>query len=111
MPSKRFKKLPEKTNILPADSIEKLLSTVKKNCTLKFDESVDLSFQINNKQKKGEINIRTVVNLPGGTGKKVKVAVVCEDAKASEAKTAGADIVGGDDFIEKIKGGEMNVEK
>ena len=111
MPSKRFRKLPKKTNILPADSIEKLLSVVKKNCTLKFDESVDLSFQINNKQKKGEINIRTGVNLPGGTGKKVKVAVVCEDAKASEAKTAGADIVGGDDFIEKIKGGEMNFEK
>ena len=111
MPSKRFKKLPEKTNILPADSIEKLLSLVKKNCTVKFDESVDLNFRINNKQKKGEINIRTVVNLPGGTGKKVKVAVVCEDAKASEAKTAGADIVGGDDFIEKIKGGEMNFEK
>ena len=56
-------------------------------------------------------SIRTVVNLPGGTGKKVKVAVVCEDAKASEAKSAGADIVGGDDFIEKIKGGEMNFEK
>ena len=111
MPSKRFKKLPEKTNILPAGSIEKLLSVVKKNCTLKFDESVDLSFQINNKQKKSEVNIRTVVNLPGGTGKKVKVAVVCEDAKASEAKTAGADVVGGDDFIEKIKGGEMNFEK
>ena len=111
MPSKRFKKLPEKTNILPADSIERLLSLVKKNCTVKFDESVDLNFRINNKQKKGEINIRTVVNLPGGTGKKVKVAVVCEDAKASEAKTAGADIVGGDDFIEKIKGGEMNFEK
>ena len=111
MPSKRFKKLPEKTNILVADSIEKLLSIVKKNCTVKFDESVDLSFQINNKQKKNEINIRTVVNLPGGTGKKVKVAVVCEDAKSSEAKTAGADIVGGDDFIEKIKGGEMNFEK
>ena len=111
MPSKRFKKLPESTNILPPDSIEKLLSIVKKNCTVKFDESVDLSFQINNKQKKGEINIRTVVNLPGGTGKKVKVAVVCEDVKASEAKTAGADIVGGDDFIEKIKGGEMNFEK
>ena len=111
MPSKRFKKLPENTNILPADGIEKLLSVVKKNCTVKFDESVDLSFQINNKQKKGEINIRTVVNLPGGTGKKVKVAVVCEDAKTSEAKTAGADIVGGDDLVEKIKGGEINFEK
>ena len=111
MPSKRFKKLSEHTNILPADDIEKLLSVVKKNCTVKFDESVDLSFQINNKQKKGEINIRTVVNLPGGTGKKVKVAVVCEDAKTSEAKTAGADIVGGDDLVEKIKGGEINFEK
>ena len=109
--SKRFKKLPEKTNILPAEGIDKLLTLIKKNCTTKFDESVDLSFQINNKQKKSEINIRTVVNLPGGTGKKVKVAVVCEDAKASEAKAAGADIVGADDFIEKIKGGEMNFEK
>ena len=111
MKSKRFKKLPEKTNALPSEGIEKLLTLVKKNCTTKFDESVDLSFQINNKQKKSEINIRTVVNLPGGTGKKVKVAVVCEDTKASEAKTAGADIVGGDDFIDKIKDGEINFEK
>ena len=111
MSSKRFKKLPEKTHELAAANIENLISTIKKNCTAKFDESVDLSFQINNKQKKNEINIRTVINLPGGTGKKVKVAVVCEDSKASEAKTAGADIVGSDDFIEKIKGGELNFEK
>ena len=111
MTSKRFKKLPEKTKNLAADSIEKLLPEVKKNCTTKFDESVDLSFQINNKQKKGEINIRTVVNLPGGTGKTVKVAVVCEDSKAQEAKDAGADIVGSEEFIEKIKAGELNFEK
>ena len=111
MSSKRFKKLPEKTSEFTANVIEKLLQEIKKNCTTKFDESVDLNFQINNKQKKGEINIRTVVNLPGGTGKKIKVAVVCEDAKAEEAKSAGADIVGGDDFIEKIKSGEMNFEK
>ena len=111
MSSKRFKKLPEKTNDLSAEEIENLLPQIKKNCTTKFDESVDLSFQINNKQKKSEINIRTVVNLPGGTGKKVKVAVVCEDSKSAEAKTAGADIVGGDDFIDKIKNGEMNFEK
>jgi len=111
MNSKRFKKLPEKTSVLASETIDKLLPVVKKNCTTKFDESVDLNFQINNKQKKSEINIRTVVNLPGGTGKKVKVAVVCEDVKASEAKTAGADLVGGDEFIEKIKSGEMNFEK
>jgi len=111
MVSKRFKKLPEKTSELPAEEIEKLINEVKKNCTTKFDESIDLSIQINNKQKKSEVNIRTVVNLPGGTGKKVKVAVVCEDAKTSEAKNAGADIVGGDEFIEKIKSGEINFEK
>ena len=111
MSSKRFKKLPEKTKDLNAESIEKLLPELKKNCTTKFDESLDLSFQINNKQKKSEVNIRTVVNLPGGTGKKVKVAVVCEDNKAADAKSAGADLVGGDDFIEKIKSGEMNFEK
>ena len=111
MASKRYKKLPEKTKDLNAETIEKLLPEVKKNCTTKFDESLDLSFSINNKQKKSEINIRTVVNLPGGTGKNVKVAVVCEDAKAQEAKDAGADIVGSDEFVEKIKGGELNFEK
>ncbi|MDC3025709.1 50S ribosomal protein L1 [Candidatus Pelagibacter sp.] len=111
MPSKRFKKLPENTNTLPSESFEKLVSLVKQNCTAKFDESIDLSFQINNKQKKSEINIRTAVNLPGGTGKTVKVAVVCEENKSQEAKDAGADIVGGDEFVEKIKGGELNFEK
>ena len=111
MVSKRFKKLPEKTSELSPEVIEKILPSIKKNCTTKFDESVDLNFQINNKQKKAEVNIRTVVNLPGGTGKKVKVAVVCEEAKVSEAKNAGADIAGADDFIEKIKAGEINFEK
>ena len=111
MASKRFKKLPEKTKELPSELIEKLLHEVKKNCTTKFDESVDVSLQINNKQKKSEINIRTIVNLPGGTGKKVKVAVVCEDVKAQIAKDAGADITGSDEFIEKIKAGELNFEK
>ena len=111
MHSKRFKKLPQKTKDLNAKSFEKLIPELKKNCTTKFDESIDLNFQINNKQKKTEINIRTVVNLPGGTGKKVKVAVVCEDNKAQEAKNAGADIVGSDEFVEKIKAGDLNFEK
>ena len=52
MSSKRFKKLPTKTKDIESQTIDKLLSTVKKNCTTKFDESIDLSFQINNKQKK-----------------------------------------------------------
>ena len=111
MQSKRYKQLPEKTKELPAEAIEKVLSVVIANCTTKFDESVDLNFQINNKQKKNEINIRTVINLPGGTGKKVKIAVVCEDAKIQEAKDAGAEFVGGEELIEKIKGGDFNFEK
>ena len=109
--SKRYIKLKEISKKKEVLNLEDAIEKVKKNCTTKFDESVDLNFQIYNKQKKNEINIRTVVNLPGGTGKKVKVAVVCEDTKASEAKKAGADIVGGDDFIEKIKDGELNFEK
>jgi large subunit ribosomal protein L1 len=111
MISKRYKKLPAKTASLEAVEIEKLLLEVKKNCTTKFDESIDLNLQINNKQKKSEINLRTIANLPSGSGKKVKVAVVCEENKTKDAKDAGADLVGGDEFIEKMKGGELNFDK
>ena len=110
MSSKRYKK------ILSLKSIEQFdfndaINLIKSNCTSKFDESIDLSFQINNKQKKNEINIRTAVNMPSGTGKKVKVAVVCEESKIENAKKAGADLVGGDDLIEKIKSGDIQFEK
>ena len=111
MRSKRYKKLPENTKNLQSNKIENLLNAVKSNCTTKFDESVELSFRINNKQKKNEINLRTVVNLPGGTGKSVKVAVVCEDDLIKDAKDANADLVGGDDLVEKIKNGDLNFEK
>ena len=111
MSSKRFKKLPKNTGTLKAELINNLLPKVKANCTTKFDESLDLNILINNKQKKNEVNLRSMVNLPSGTGKKVKVAVVCEESKSKEAKDAGADLVGGDDLIEKIKNGDMNFEK
>ena len=78
--SKRFKKL-SVNKLKNSDTIDKILSKVKSNCTTKFDESIDLSLQINNKQKKGEVNIRTVVNMPSGTGKKIIVAVLCDDSK------------------------------
>ena len=111
MSSKRYKKLPEKTRDLQSEVVDKLISIVKQNCTTKFDESLDLSLQINNKQKKSEINIRTVINLPGGSSKKVKVGVVCEENKTQEAKDAGAAIVGGDELIDEIKSGIINFEK
>ena len=111
MSSKRYKKLPEKTRDLQSQAVDKLIPILKQNCTTKFDESLDISLQINNKQKKSEINIRTVINLPGGSSKKVKVGVVCEENKSQEAKDAGAEIVGGDELIDEIKSGTINFEK
>tara|TARA_B100001029_G_C14976147_1_gene403175 strand:+ start:305 stop:997 length:693 start_codon:yes stop_codon:yes gene_type:complete len=109
--SKRYRNLPEKTKVLNPEVIDKLLPIIKKNCTTKFDESIDLNLQIYNKQKKGEINLRTFVNLPSGLGKKIKIAVICEDDKAQIAKDAGADIIGSDDLIDKIKQGDLNFDK
>ena len=111
MSSKRYKNLPEKTRDLQSETVDKLIPILKKNCTTKFDESLDLNLQINNKQKKTEINIRTVINLPGGSSKKVKVGVVCEENKLQEAKDAGAEVIGGDELIDQIKTGNINFEK
>tara|TARA_Y100000590_G_scaffold363966_1_gene421961 strand:+ start:345 stop:1031 length:687 start_codon:yes stop_codon:yes gene_type:complete len=110
MRSKRYKNLLKEEKMDPKP-INELISKIKQNSNTKFDESIDLSFQINNKQKKGEVNIRTVVNMPSGTGKKIKVAVLCDESQKASAEKAGADIVGGDDLIEKIKAGEINFEK
>ena len=92
--------------------IKEALELVKKNATTKFDESIDVSLRINLKQTKGgDFSLRTVVNLPNGSGKKNKIAVLCEPEKADEAKKAGADIVGSDDLIEKIASGKFNFTK
>ncbi|OCW82082.1 50S ribosomal protein L1 [Pelagibacteraceae bacterium GOM-A4] len=111
MSSKRYKQLPEKSRDLQSETLDKLIPILKQNCTTKFDESLDLSLQINNKQKKNEINIRTVVNLPGGSSKKIKIGVVCEENKSQEARDAGAEVIGGDELIEEIKSGNINFEK
>ena len=88
------------------------LDLVKKNSTTKFDESIDVSLKINLKQSKGgDFNLRTVFNLPNGSGKKNKVAVLCEPDKIEDAKKAGADVVGSDDLIEKIATGKFDFTK
>ena len=111
MISKRYKALPQETKKLKYNTIENLLKTVKKNCTTKFDESIDVNFQLNLKQKKNEVNIRTVLNLPVGKNKKIKVAVICEEEKLEEAKKSGADIIGSDDLINSISAGKINFKK
>ena len=111
MSSKRYKALPKETKKLKKEKIENLIQLVKKNCTVKFNESIDVNFQLNLKQKKNEFNIRTVVNLPAGTGKKTKVAVICEGEKLEEAKKSGADIVGSDELIDEISMGKIQFQK
>ena len=111
MISKRYKALSQETKKLKQDTIENLLRIVKKNCTTKFDESIDVNFQLNIKQKKSEINIRTILNLPVGKNKKIKVAVICEEEKLEETKKSGADVVGSDDLINNISAGKINFEK
>ena len=86
MISKRYKALTQETKKLKHDTIENLIGTVKKNCTTIFDESIDVNFQLNLRQKKSETNLRTIINLPVGNNKKIKVAVICEEEKLEEAK-------------------------
>ena len=91
---------------------KEVLELVKKNSTAKFDESIDVSLRINLKQTKGgDLSLRTVINLPNGSGKKNKIAVLCEADKVDEAKNAGADLVGSDDLIEKISSGKFDFTK
>jgi len=110
--SKRYKeilKLAVKDKKLAAKDV---LELVKKNSTTKFDESIDVSLRINLKQSKGgDLSLRSTVNLPNGSGKKSRVAVLCETDKIDEAKKSGAEVVGSDDLIEKIAAGKLDFTK
>ena len=109
--SNRFKKLLETSKEKNPLKIEDVISKVKKNCTTKFDESIDVSFSLNLKQKKNEFNLRTIVNLPNGNGKKMRVAVLCEESKISEAKSSGAEIYNSDILIKEIESGKIKFDK
>ena len=109
--SKRYKSLFSEKNKRTVVEINEAIKMVKKNCTTKFNESIDVSLNLNLKQKKEEFNIRTVVNLPHGNGKNNKVAVLCEESKVKEAKESGADLCGADNFVEEIIAGKINFDK
>ena len=109
--SKRYK-LIEKKKVKDKLAFDKSLDLVKETCTTKMDESIDLSIKINTKQSKGgDFNLRTVVKLPHGNGKKFKIAVLCEQEKVEEAKKVGADIAGSQDLLDKISSGKLNFDK
>ena len=110
--SKRFKELLKNSKGFKSKDLKENLELIKKNSTVKFDESIDVSIRIGLKQSKGgDFNLRSVTQLPAGSGKKIKVAVLCEPDKVEEAKKSGADLVGSDDLIEKIATGKFNFEK
>ena len=110
--SKRYKKLLDSKSKEKKVELKEVFDLLKKNSTTKFDESIDVTLKINLKQTKGgDFSLRTVVNLPNGSGKINKVAVLCEADKTDEAKKAGADVVGSDDLIEKIAAGKFDFTK
>jgi len=109
--SKRFKKLLEISSDKNSSKIEDAISKVKKNCTTKFNESIDVSLSLNLKQKKDEFNLRTIVKLPNGNGKKIKVAVLCEESKITEAKKSGAELFDSNTLVNNIMAGKIEFDK
>jgi len=110
--SKRYKELLKSVVKDKKIELKEIIDLVKKNSTTKFDESIDVSLKINLKQSKGgDLSLRTVVKLPNGSGKKNKIAVLCEPDKIDEAKKSGAELVGSDDLIEKISVGKFDFTK
>ena len=109
--SKRYKKLFDLKKANKHETLEEAIKKIKNNCTAKFDESIDISLNLNLKKKKEELSLRTVVNLPNGNGKKVKIAVLCEESKVKEAKDSGAEIAGSENLVTDISDGKINFDK
>ncbi|MDO8910897.1 MAG: 50S ribosomal protein L1 [Phenylobacterium sp.] len=84
---------------------------VKANATAKFDESIEIAVNLGVDPRHADQQVRGVVNLPSGTGRDVRVAVIAKDAKAAEATAAGADIVGAEELVERIQGGFMEFDR
>lgn len=101
--SKRYNKLAVKTDKTKVYSIDEALKQLKELASAKFDESVEVHVFLGIDAEKPDQSVRGMVSLPFGTGKSKRIAVFAEGAKAEEARSAGADAVGGDDLIAKIK--------
>ena len=91
--------------------VDEAISLVKSNATAKFDETVELALNLGVDPRHADQMVRGVVNLPKGTGKTVRVAVFAKGAKADEAKAAGADVVGAEDLMETIQGGQIDFDR
>jgi large subunit ribosomal protein L1 len=92
-------------------ALPEAVKLVKANAKAKFDESVEIAVNLGVDPRHADQQVRGVVNLPSGTGREVRVAVIAKDAKAAEATAAGADIVGAEDLVERIQGGFMEFDR
>ena len=92
-------------------SVEEAVALVKANATAKFDETVEIAMNLGVDPRHADQMVRGVVGLPNGTGKTVRVAVFARDAKAEEAKKAGADIVGAEDLMETVQSGKIEFDR
>ncbi|EPW9235157.1 50S ribosomal protein L1 [Campylobacter coli] len=108
--TKRLKELSQKIDVSKEYTLNEAIETVRNLKSAKFDETVEIALKLNVDPRHADQMVRGSVVLPAGTGKKVRVAVIAKDAKADEAKNAGADIVGSDDLIEEIQKGNMNFD-
>ncbi|HED0800231.1 TPA: 50S ribosomal protein L1 [Campylobacter jejuni] len=108
--AKRLKELSQKIDSNKEYALSDAIDTIKTLKSAKFDETVEIALKLNVDPRHADQMVRGSVVLPAGTGKKVRVAVIAKDAKADEAKNAGADIVGSDDLVEEIQKGNMNFD-
>ena len=92
-------------------SVEEAVALVKANATAKFDETIEIAVNLGVDTRHADQMVRGVIGLPNGTGKSVRVAVFARDAKADEAKAAGADIVGAEDLMEIVQGGKIEFDR
>ncbi|MGB1157295.1 MAG: 50S ribosomal protein L1 [Alphaproteobacteria bacterium] len=92
-------------------SLDEAVKMVKERATAKFDETIEISMNLGIDPRHADQNVRGAVNLPNGTGKTIRVAVFAKDAKADEARAAGADLVGAEDLMESIQGGATDFER
>jgi len=96
---------------LAAHAVGDAIRLVKENAKAKFDESIEIAVNLGVDPRHADQQVRGVVNLPSGTGRDVRVAVIARDAKAEEAKAAGAEVVGAEELVERIQGGFMEFDR
>jgi len=110
--SKRYRKLIESVKDKKINTINTIISTLKNNANAKFLESIDLSFKINLKKiKTADSSLRSVIELPHGNGKKIRIGVLCDENKLSDAKKSGAEVIGSEDLLKKISSGKIEFDK